>query len=161
MTLHTNCPACGAPLEYTEDQQEIVCSFCSTKIKVLGDGDGEQAQAAARQDTQREEYAVPVTPLEDADLSGEALSGGGVGETKAELFGLEPQPEGPAASSFQEPVSTFGEKVFTPAASHRQAAGGLPKWAVIVIAAVAGLCLLCTCSVGATILIVRSSTGGM
>jgi hypothetical protein len=40
MAHTTSCPACGAPLEYTDDHEVVHCTFCETDIEVFEE-DGE------------------------------------------------------------------------------------------------------------------------
>ena len=32
MTQKFNCPNCGAPIEYSEDQESATCTFCGTTV---------------------------------------------------------------------------------------------------------------------------------
>lgn len=164
MTVQTNCPACGAPIEYSENQEVVVCSFCNTEIKVLEDGDSNRFQVLSQPEPQREVLSKPVEPASGGDFAGAFLSGevpAETGGTNSEPFDLGTPGQDVFSPPIQEPVAFGNAQVYAPAAPARTSLGGLPKWAVIVIAVVAGLCLLCVCAAGASLLIFRSSTGGM
>jgi len=168
MSVQTTCPACGAPLEYAGEQDVVVCGFCNTEIQVVQDGEGPRFQVLSQPEPQKEVLSRPVNPIIEGDMSGDALSGEVPADFTTETFGLgtssqEPFTPPPPVSSppFEGTITSGGAQVFTPGEPARSSFGGLPKWAVIVIAVVAGLCLLCACAVGASIMIFRSASGGM
>ena len=70
MAQQTICPACGAPLEYTGEQDQVRCNFCSTLLQVT-EVEGQQHFAVLEQPApQKEVLSNPVdaaAPAAEAD----------------------------------------------------------------------------------------------
>jgi len=142
MARETNCPACGAPLEYSGDQDEVVCGFCGAKVKVE-----EESEQAAR-------FQVLDKPAPQSELLSQPV------EPK-----IEPQPD-EIKFSFGEPVSydpsqpdSVGAQVYAGSAAQPVAqvsSVGQPakptnwgRWVAIGAGVLILLCGLCACVIAA------------
>jgi hypothetical protein len=171
MTVQTTCPACGAPLLYAGEQDVVVCGFCNTEIKVVSEGDDVRFRVLSQPEPQKDVLSQVYNPIIEGELPSEPPAVAvnaepfGLQDSGAETFGMGPSSQEPfftpppvSSQPYQQPVVDAGAQVF-PANPPARSMGGLPRWAVIAIAVLAGLCLLCVCAGAAAALIFRSSVG--
>lgn len=144
MARETNCPACGAPLEYGGDLDEVICGFCGAKVKVAEDAEQAHFQVLEKPGPQSELLSQPIEPAP-----------------------IPEPPEDEIQFKFGEPVSYEADKVESgaqvfsgPAAPYPPASSvGQPakptnwgRWVAIGAVVLIGLCLLCACAVGAILI---------
>lgn len=154
MTQQTVCPACGAPLEYEGENENITCGFCSADIAVIKEDDEIRFKVVGQPEPQKEVLSHVVGPVPPAPEQ----AGIPVEERTASDFPtfFSSSPSGPAASpsGFENPP---GAQVYQPA---RPAGSSSTKWIWIVVGVLLGLCVLCACLAGAAVLLFNAS-GGM
>jgi hypothetical protein len=167
MTQTSACPACGAPIDYHGSDATIRCHFCSTELTVNNTGEGPRFQVLSKPSPQAEVLAdrnqqvisdaatESSAVIEDASVSPEQGTGARMYEVPstetpsrpASLFDLPPAPSGPArAYDIPAGPPTTGNTM-------RILGMDLPRWVVIVIAALLGLCVLCSCAVAAVLIV--------
>lgn len=138
MARETNCPACGAPLVYSGDQDEVVCGFCGAKVKVE-----EEAEQAAH-------FQVLDKPAPQSELLSQLV------EPKIEpqsdeiqfKFGepvtFDPlQPESSGAQIFAESPAPPFAQVSSAAQPAKPANWG--RWVAIGAGVLVLLCSVCAC----------------
>jgi uncharacterized Zn finger protein (UPF0148 family) len=150
MARETNCPSCGAPLEYGGDLDEVVCGFCGAKVKVEEDAEQAHFQVLEKPGPQSELLSQMVEPAAKP----------------------EPKPD-EIQFKFGEPVSYEPDSVksgaqvlpgsaapYTPVSSVGQPAKptNWGRWVAIGAVVLIGLCLVCACAVGAMILLANSGS---
>lgn len=176
MTQQTICPACGAPLEYAGEESVIRCGFCETDLSVIKENDAIRFQVLAQPEPQKEVLSQPVIPVEpeqaadaaspdvtppDATPAGEVpifVFGEPVREPVQKSFASQSTPQGNSvdftgASASARPATPV-EVIAPPASSSSK------KWIWIVLAVVAGLCLLCALVGIAAVLILTVAASG-
>ncbi len=133
MTQETHCPACGAPLVYSGNQDVVRCTFCGTDLKVTREDDQVRFQVLAQPELQKAALDQPV-------------EGAGTGPGGAQVYPeapaanayveepLPPQPASGGAAIYQVPVGPVGKR-------------GVNRWVWLAIAILLGLGLVCVCAI--------------
>lgn len=155
----TTCPACGAPLSYTEDQETLRCGYCDADLKIVREDGEETFQVIAQPEPQKEVLSHPVIPPEPV-VSAEAP------EAFTPSFFTEPQRSEPFAP--QQPVpappdftaaADTGAQIYPPV-QPVATRGGTPTWVWIVLGVVGVLCLVCACLAVAAVFLFSYSGNG-
>lgn len=145
MARETNCPACGAPLEYKGNQDEVICTFCGAKVKVEDEAEQTRFEVLEKPGPQSELLSQPVEPKPAS----------------------EPQPDA-IQFNFGEPVTyepekaeSSGAQIFAGSATPfpSPSSAGQPakptnwgRWVLIGAIVLIVLCVLCACVVGAIVI---------
>jgi hypothetical protein len=172
MTQTSDCPACGAPIEYHGSDATIHCHFCGAELTVNNSGEGPRFQVLSKPSPQAEVLAdqnQQVISNVAAEVAGAAEAAGAT-QASAEIpdqgsgarvyefppvsaasgqaspFDLPPASSGPARA-YDAPSTPPGGNTM------RILGMDLPRWVVILIAALLGLCVLCSCAVAAIIIV--------
>jgi len=139
MALETRCPACGAPLVFSGNQDAVRCTFCGTDLKIVEENGQAQFRVLSQPEPQKE---ILDQPVESARIMpGELLDDPGIPPVVA----------GVADESFPaQPVST-GAAAY-PVHQEPAVSKGVSRWVWVGIALLVGLVVLCACVVMAAIL---------
>jgi hypothetical protein len=65
MAQQTICPACGAPIVYSGEADEIRCPFCDAELQVVQEDGREVFRILSQPDPQKEVLSRPVEPAND------------------------------------------------------------------------------------------------
>lgn len=160
------CPACGAPLKYSDEQDTMRCGYCDADLKIVRTDEDVTFEVIAQPEPQKEVLNKPVIPQEPpmvdtANASVYGTTEAGAPGSSAPSFFAEPQrsepftPDRPipAPPAFSE-AGVSGAQVYPPAA---QARSGAPTWLWVVLGVVGGLCLLCACLAVAGVLLFNAT----
>lgn len=161
MPQQTDCPACGAPLVYTGQQDVVRCEFCGAEISVTGETGHEDFHIIAQPDPQKEVLSKPLEGVEYAAVYED--------QTEPEAF-VEPAlgfEDMPVNQSIPEerfsgetiyPGSGSETPAFTqPVVPPASTGTGTNRWLMIGLAVILGLCAVCACSAAAITLLFRSN----
>lgn len=148
MAEPTQCPACGAPLETSGDTGDVRCQFCGALVHVNRDGDQVSFSVTSQGSGPSQPVAEQNFGMESPTMPEPPDAGGAL------VYGSEPAPtppaEGYAAPAGPIPPAPYAvDSVPPPRPANR-------NWIWIVVAIVAGLCLLCACSAVVAMLAYRS-----
>jgi hypothetical protein len=166
MTQTSDCPACGAPIDYQGSDATIRCHFCATELTVNYTGEGPRFQVLSKPSPQAEVLAgqnqqvisdaasEAAAALEAAAPVPDQVSGARIYDTPstaessrpASPFDLPPVPIGPARAYDVPSTSPSGGNTM------RVLGMDLPRWVVILVAVLLGLCVLCSCAIGAVVI---------
>lgn len=148
MSQQTYCPACGAPLEFSGNEDTVHCSFCGAGLHIIQQDDQTSIQVVSQPLPQKEVLSNPVVastePTGSADES--------AGEEPVVGWGDVPQSTFPSSGDTVTPAPpayTTGTPV-APVRSNTQ------RWVLITLAAVAGVCVTCACLSGIVLAVFRS-----
>src|SRR5512133_1568580 len=144
MAQQTICPACGAPIEYNGQEDQIRCPFCDTELKVVEEGDTTRFQVLSQPEPQKEVLSQPVEAPGRPDME-TTFANFSMGESvpttaSSGAFGTEVPLPPASAGSFYTP--SVGASVSTPATTGRS---GVGRWVAIGAIALLALCALCAC----------------
>ena len=161
------CPACGAPLKYSDEQETLRCGYCDADLKIVRTDDTTSFEVIAQPEPQKEVLNKPVLPHEPPMVD----------TANASAYDT-PQPDAPSTSSapsfFTEPqrsepftpdrpipappafsaAGDSGAQVYPPAAPARS---GAPTWLWVILGVVGGLCLLCACMAVAAVVLLNAT----
>jgi hypothetical protein len=140
MARETNCPACGAPLEYSGNQDVVICGFCGAKLEVQEEADQARFQILEKPAPQSEILAQPVSPKVVRDAEDVKFDFGNP-------VAFEPdQPESSGAQVYAGSVPTppVYSQVSGPSLPARPTNWG--RWIAIGAVVLVGLCALCACA---------------
>jgi hypothetical protein len=133
MTQETKCPACGAPLVYSGNQEVIHCTFCGTDLRVAEEDGQPHFQVLAQPEPQKEILDQPV-------------EGAGSQPGGAQIY-----PASPPATPFQETPMPFqpvlGGAAVYPINDQPAARKSVNRWIWVAIAMLVGLAIVCACGV--------------
>ncbi len=74
MTIETSCPACGAPLEFSGQQDDVSCTFCGAALHISQEDGQAHFRVISQPGPQKEvlsqpvESAVPIEPAGSAEV---------------------------------------------------------------------------------------------
>lgn len=159
MTQETICPACGAPLVITSQEQDVHCTFCGADLHIDGEGGQAAFRVVNQPEPQKETLSKPVEGHGDVTTGARVYAKSGMGAGSAT------EGEGPVRTamgynstdpSFQPEVVSSGAAVY-PASPERKGLSGANRWFVIGGAALLGLFLLCACLAVVVMAVLRNS----
>lgn len=175
MTQQTICPACGAPVEYSEQQDMIRCGFCGAEFRINSEPDQPPYQILSQPGPQKEVLSQPAAnlagePFEEAstvsstDIDAHAETdthvdtGSLFDQTSMGQTAYDSTSSQGAAQSYANPPDAFPSIPYNSAASaspttSTNSGSGVARWVIIGIAVVLGLCVACSCLVGAIVLL--------
>jgi hypothetical protein len=175
MTQQTTCPACGAPVEYSEQQDMIRCGFCGAEFRINNEPDQPPYQILSQPDPQKEVLSQPAAHLTDEPFEGASTvsstdagshaetdsytqSGSLFDQTSMGQSAYDSASSQGAAQSYANPPDAFQSIPYTSPAStstttSTSSGSGVVRWVIIGVAAVLGLCVACSCLVGAIVLL--------
>lgn len=157
MAQQTICPACGAPIEYNGQGDQIRCPFCDTELKVVEEGDTTRFQVLSQPGPQKEVLSQPVdapgrpdmeTTFANFSMDENAPTAGSSGTEV-------PLPPASEGAFYTPPV---GASVSTPGTSTGRS--GVGRWVAIGAIALLALCGLCACLGFVAFAVMRNNGGG-
>lgn len=177
MTEKYNCPACGAPLEFSETDTTVKCGFCSAEFRIDRQDDQVNFHVSSQPEPQRRVLNQAAENLEQEAAEDLAAAMMGTarraeGEPAAPHFATavaedsqpgalvfdSPNPE-PSQQADTVPESTAHYQVENPAytPSGAQTGENRNRWILIAVSVLVVTCLACACVAGA--LFVSQGTG--
>jgi len=144
MALISNCPACGAPVEYSGNQDEVTCGFCGNKFKISED-------AGASSVTK-----VGMSGLESGETKSPAPDDDSIKFTFGEPVDEVSEPVSSRAQVSPAAAPPPRAQVSSPAPDN---SGQWKRWAIIGVVAVVVICLMCVCAAVAVVVIANGGSG--
>jgi hypothetical protein len=139
----TTCPACGAPIKYTEDEETLRCGYCDADLRVVRKDGEELFEIISQPEPQKEVLSHPVIPQASATSETTGASAPSFFTEPPQSEPFRPEQPIPAPPDFTGAGQT-GAQVYPPAQATTPR-GGVPSWLWIVLGVIGGLCLLCAC----------------
>ena len=163
MAHETNCPACGAPLEYSGNQDVVTCGFCGAKLEVQEDENGQTSflvleKPAPQQDVLSNPIgSVDITtgePVEFANIAaGEPVAPGYISSVPDDATVEAASPTNIGASIYPGGTTASETPAHYQVANEAQTArpAGPGRWIAIGAAVFVAICIMCACVAGAFI----------
>lgn len=142
-----DCPACGAPLEVSDQLEALRCGYCDADLKIIRVDDKVTFEVLSQPEPQKEVLDRPVIPVEPSVFDQPAAVYD-LPPVEQPAFFTEPQRSEPFTPEPSIPVPppftgpTPGAQVYQPAAPAKT---GAPTWLWIVLGIVGVVCLFCAC----------------
>ncbi len=147
MTIETSCPACGAPLVFSGQQDEVSCTFCGAALHISQEDGQAHFRVISQPGPQKEVLSQPVETAVPIEPDGTA-------EVYQALEEADEQAHEAQARTAPEPAN-WSLLDSTPAANPGQAAvystptarssSGASRWIIIAFSIIMGLILTCAC----------------
>jgi uncharacterized Zn finger protein (UPF0148 family) len=161
MAHTTTCPACGAPLEYTDDHEVVHCIFCETDIEVFEeDGETRFRVVALPEETseelsrraQRELGDIPTQPDAGDEPVAPGYISAGAADSDPDVYS--PEAVLPQVPVMTEPIPEVqahytqrSDDFPPPAPSAPAARSNRNRWIGIGLAVFIVVCISCACLV--------------
>lgn len=153
----TTCPACGAPLKYTEDQETLRCGYCDADLRIVRQDGDETFEVISQPEPQKEVLSQPVVPLQPPTAETTEAGTPSFFTEPARPEPFTPEQPVPAPPDFTG-AGASGAQVYPPA-QPPAARSGAPTWLWVVLGVVGVLCLLCACLAVVAVVIFNYSPG--
>ena len=167
MAHETNCPACGAPLEYSGNQDVVTCGFCGAKLEVQEDESGQtRFRVLEKPELQQDVLSNPIGSVDitsgepvrpDFVDAGEPVAPGYISSVPDDATFEAASPTNIGATIYPGGTTASETPAHYQVGNEAQTArpAGPGRWIAIGAAVFVAVCLMCACAAGALIAISR------